>query len=166
MPYGQLARQRLQRFASYEDLDRHECTIEEREEYEPHLKQGTIVYAGVDYAAILAEAEKEADVILWDGGNNDFAFFEPDLTITVVDPHRPGHELAYHPGEINFRLADVIVINKMDSAPPEGRGHRAREHPPGESAGARGRGRLADHRSTSRRRSPASGCWSSRMGRP
>jgi predicted GTPase len=120
MPYGQLARQRLQRFASYEDLDRHECTIEEREEYEPHLKQGTIVYAGVDYAAILAEAEKEADVILWDGGNNDFAFFEPDLTITVVDPHRPGHELAYHPGEINFRLADVIVINKMDSAPPEG----------------------------------------------
>jgi predicted GTPase len=120
MPYGQLARQRLQRFATYEDLDRHECTIEEREEYEPHLKQGTIVYAGVDYAAILAEAEKEADVILWDGGNNDFAFFAPDLTITVVDPHRPGHELRYHPGEINFRLADVIVINKMDSAPPEG----------------------------------------------
>jgi predicted GTPase len=120
MPYGQLAKQRLQRFATYEDLDRHECTIEEREEYEPHLKNGTVVYAGVDYAAILAEAEKEADVILWDGGNNDFAFFAPDLTITVVDPHRPGHELKYHPGEINFRLADVIVINKMESAPPEG----------------------------------------------
>ncbi|HWN81695.1 MAG TPA: cyclic 2,3-diphosphoglycerate synthase, partial [Candidatus Udaeobacter sp.] len=120
MPYGQLAKQRLQRFATYEDLDKHECTIEEREEYEPHLKSGTVVYAGVDYAAILAEAEKEADVILWDGGNNDFAFFAPDLTITVVDPHRPGHELRYHPGEINFRLADVIVINKMESAPPEG----------------------------------------------
>jgi predicted GTPase len=120
MPYGQLARQRLQRFVTYEDLDKHDCTIEEREEYEPHLKMGTIVYAGVDYAAILAEAEKEADVILWDGGNNDFSFFTPDLTITLVDPHRSGHELRYHPGEINFRMADVIIINKMESAPPEG----------------------------------------------
>ncbi len=120
MPYGQLAEQRVQRFATFEDLDRHRCTVEEREEYEPHVKNGTIVYAGVDYAAVLAAAEKEADVILWDGGNNDFAFYEPDLTITVVDPHRPGHELAYHPGEINFRLADVIVINKIESAPPGG----------------------------------------------
>jgi predicted GTPase len=120
MPYGQLERQRLQRFAGFEDLDRHNCTVEEREEYEPHLLRGTVVFAGIDYEAILREAEKEADVILWDGGNNDFAFFEPSLTITVVDPHRPGHELRYHPGEINFRLADVIVINKMDSATPEG----------------------------------------------
>jgi predicted GTPase len=120
MPYGQLERQRLQRFASFEDLDRHQCTVEEREEYEPHLRNGTVVYAGIDYAEILREAEKEADVILWDGGNNDFSFFAPDLTITVVDPHRPGHELHYHPGETNFRLADVIVINKVDSATPEG----------------------------------------------
>jgi predicted GTPase len=120
MPYGQLADQRVQRFGSFEDLDRHHCTVEEREEYEPHIKNGTTVYAGVDYGAILEEAEKEADVILWDGGNNDFSFYEPDLTITVVDPHRPGHELSYHPGEINFRLADVIVINKVDSAPPGG----------------------------------------------
>jgi predicted GTPase len=120
MPYGQLAEQRVQRFASFADLDRHRCTVEEREEYEPHLKNGTIVYAGVDYAAILAEAEKEADVILWDGGNNDVSFYEPDLTITVVDPHRPGHELTYHPGETNLRLADVIVINKIESAPPGG----------------------------------------------
>jgi len=120
MPYGQLERQRLQRFATFDDLDRHQCTVEEREEYEPHLRNGTVVFAGIDYAAILHEAEQEADVVLWDGGNNDFAFFAPDLTITVVDPHRPGHELRYHPGETNFRLADVIVINKMDSASPEG----------------------------------------------
>ncbi len=120
MPYGQLERQRLQRFATFDDLDLNQCTVEEREEYEPHLRNGTIVFAGIDYTAILHEAEKEADVILWDGGNNDFAFFEPDLTITVVDPHRPGHELLYHPGEINFRLADVIVINKIENAPPGG----------------------------------------------
>lgn len=120
MPYGQLERQKLQRFATFEDLDLNQCTIEEREEYEPHLRNGTVVFAGIDYAAILREAEKEADVILWDGGNNDFPFFEPNLTITVVDPHRPGHELLYHPGEINFRMADVIVINKVDSARPEG----------------------------------------------
>ncbi len=119
MPYGDLARQRVQRFATYEDMDRHECTIEEREEYEPHIKNGIIVYAGVDYAAILAEAEKEADIILWDGGNNDFSFYRPDLEIVVLDPHRAGHELRYYPGETNFRRAQVLVINKMDTAPIE-----------------------------------------------
>ena len=113
MPYGELERQGVQRFATYADLDRHKCTIEEREEYEPHLDRGTIVYAGVDYAEILSSAEKEADVIVWDGGNNDFAFYKPDLQIVVVDPHRPGHERTYHPGEINTRIADVIVINKI-----------------------------------------------------
>lgn len=119
MPYGDLVRQKVQRFASYEDLDRHDCTIEEREEYEPHLDNGIIVYAGVDYQAILKQAEREADVILWDGGNNDFPFYVPDLEIVVVDPHRAGHELLYHPGETNFRRADVLVINKMDTASPE-----------------------------------------------
>ncbi|HET9940130.1 MAG TPA: cyclic 2,3-diphosphoglycerate synthase [Candidatus Eisenbacteria bacterium] len=112
MPYGELSRQGVQRFATYADLDRHKCTIEEREEYEPHLDNGTIVYAGVDYKEILAAAEKEADVIVWDGGNNDFAFYKPDLTIVVADPHRPGHERRYHPGETNVRLADVVIINK------------------------------------------------------
>ncbi len=116
MPYGDLVKQKVQRFASYEDLDRHDCTIEEREEYEPHIDNGIVVYAGVDYEAILKQAEKEADVILWDGGNNDFPFYVPDLEIVVVDPHRAGHELLYHPGETNFRRADVIVINKMDTA--------------------------------------------------
>jgi len=120
MPYGDLVKQRVQRFAAYADLDRHACTIEEREEYEPHLDMGNVVYAGVDYGDILREAEKEADVILWDGGNNDTPFYRPDLLITVVDPHRPGHELSYHPGEVNLRTADVIVINKIDTAPPEG----------------------------------------------
>lgn len=119
MPYGDLVKQKVQRFASYEDLERHECTIEEREEYEPHLDNGIIVYAGVDYHAILKQAEKEADVLLWDGGNNDFPFYVPDLEIVVVDPHRAGHELLYHPGETNFRRAHVIVINKMDTASPE-----------------------------------------------
>lgn len=119
MPYGDLAKQRLQRFATYDDLDRHECTIEEREEYEPHLRNGIIVYAGVDYAEILRAAEKEADIILWDGGNNDFPFYRPDLEIVVLDPHRAGHELHYHPGETNFRRAQVLVINKMDTAPIE-----------------------------------------------
>jgi len=113
MPYGELARQGVQRFASYADLDRHKCTIEEREEYEPHLDRGTIVYAGVDYGEILAKAEMEADVIVWDGGNNDFAFYRPDLQIVVADPHRPGHERSYHPGETNIRLADVVVLNKV-----------------------------------------------------
>jgi predicted GTPase len=112
MPYGELSRQGVQRFATYADLDRHRCTIEEREEYEPHLDRGTIVYAGVDYKEILAAAEKEAEVIVWDGGNNDFSFFKPDLQIVVADPHRPGHERRYHPGETNLRLAHVVVINK------------------------------------------------------
>jgi predicted GTPase len=120
MPYGDLVKQAVQRFASSEDLDRHECTIEEREEYEPHLERGTVVYAGVDYGAILAEAEREADVILWDGGNNDLPFFEPELEIVVLDPHRAGHELKYFPGEANLRRADVAVINKVGTAPPEG----------------------------------------------
>ena len=116
MPYGDLARQAVQRFATYEDLDKHDCTIEEREEYEPHLDRGLVVYAGVDYEAILRQAEQEADIVLWDGGNNDLSFFKPDLQITVVDPHRPGHEMRYWPGEANVRMADVIVINKIDTA--------------------------------------------------
>jgi predicted GTPase len=120
MPYGDLARQRVQRFAALEDLDRHDCTIEEREEYEPHIAAGGVVFAGVDYAAILAEAEKEADVVLWDGGNNDLPFYVPDLEIVVVDPHRPGHERTYHPGEANLRRAHVVILNKLDSAWPEG----------------------------------------------
>jgi predicted GTPase len=119
MPYGDLAAQRVQRFETAEDLVRHDVTIEEREEYEPHLASGSVVFAGVDYEAILREAEKEADVILWDGGNNDFAFYQPDVYITLVDPHRAGHELSYYPGEINVRLADAVIINKIDSAQPE-----------------------------------------------
>jgi len=119
MPYGDLVKQKVQRYAAYSDLDKHECTIEEREEYEPHIDQGIIVYAGVDYGAILKQAEKEADVILWDGGNNDFSFYKSDLEIVVADPHRAGHELRYHPGETNFRRAQVIVINKMDTAPQD-----------------------------------------------
>ncbi len=120
MPYGDLAAQAVQRFATYEDLDRHHCTIEEREEYEPHLDRGVVVYAGVDYERILRQAEAEADVVVWDGGNNDLPFFVPDLHIVVADPHRPGHELRYHPGEANLRRADVVVINKVDTASPEG----------------------------------------------
>ncbi|MFQ5816695.1 MAG: cyclic 2,3-diphosphoglycerate synthase [Terriglobia bacterium] len=119
MPYGELARQGVQRFAAHEDLDRHECTIEEREEYEPHLVRGTVVYAGIDYEAILRQAEQEADLILWDGGNNDTPFFRSDLEIVVADPHRAGHELTYFPGEVNLLRADVIVINKVDTAPAE-----------------------------------------------
>jgi len=119
MPYGDLSRQICQRFATYEDLDRHECTIEEREEYEPHIDQGIVVFAGVDYERILHEAEKEADVILWDGGNNDTPFYAPNLHITLVDPHRPGHESTYHPGEANLLLADLVVVNKVRSADPE-----------------------------------------------
>ena len=119
MPYGDLVKQKVQRFASYADLDRNECTIEEREEYEPHLDNGVIVYAGVDYEAVLRQAEQEVDIILWDGGNNDFPFFKSDLQIVVADPHRPGHERAYHPGETNARAADVFVINKVDTANPE-----------------------------------------------
>jgi predicted GTPase len=118
MPYGDLARQACQRFETYEDLEKHECTIEEREEYEPHIDNGFIVYAGVDYEMILREAEKEADVILWDGGNNDTPFYKPDLFITLVDPHRPGHELTYYPGETNFLMADLLVVNKVQTADP------------------------------------------------
>lgn len=118
MPYGDLAKQAVQRFATLEDLDRHQCTIEEREEYEPHLRQGTVVYAGVDYEKILRQAENEADVILWDGGNNDTPFYAADLEIVVADPHRPGHELSYYPGEVNLRRAQVVVINKVDTAAP------------------------------------------------
>jgi predicted GTPase len=116
MPYGDLVAQRVQRFADYPDLDRYDCTIEEREEYEPHIDRGVVVYAGVDYEAILREAEKEADVIVWDGGNNDLPFFKPDLHIVVADPHRAGHELSYYPGESNLRAADVVVLNKIDTA--------------------------------------------------
>jgi len=119
MPYGDLVAQKVQRFATVEDLKKHKCTIEEMEEYEPHVVRGNVIYSGVDYEAILREAEKEADVILWDGGNNDFSFYVPDLMVTVVDPHRPGHELKYYPGETTLRLADVVVINKMETASPE-----------------------------------------------
>jgi predicted GTPase len=120
MPYGDLAEQRAQRFGTLADLDLHKCTIEEREEYEPHIVEGTPVYAGVDYETILRQAEREADVILWDGGNNDTSFYRPDLSIVVLDPHRAGHELGYYPGEVNFRSADVLVINKVDTADPDG----------------------------------------------
>lgn len=116
MPYGDLTEQVVQRYASYEDLDRYQCTIEEREEYEPHIDRGIIVYAGVDYGKILEEAEKEADVILWDGGNNDLPFYRPDLHITLLDPHRAGHELKYYPGETNLRMADIVLINKIETA--------------------------------------------------
>jgi predicted GTPase len=120
MPYGDLTKQVVQRFARYEDLDAADCTIEEREEYEPHLSEGNLVFAGIDYAAILEAAEQEADVIVWDGGNNDTPFIRPNVHITVVDPHRPGHELRYHPGETNLRMAHVCVVNKVDSADPTG----------------------------------------------
>jgi predicted GTPase len=120
MPYGDLVRQKVQRFAAMEDLDRHQCTIEEREEYEPHITAGGVIYSGVDYGAILAEAQEEADVVLWDGGNNDLPFYRSDLEIVVADPLRAGHETTYHPGEANLRRAHVIVINKIDSAGPDG----------------------------------------------
>ncbi len=119
MPYGDLEVQKVQRFASIEDLHKHKCTIEEMEEYEPHIAMGSVIYAGVDYEAILREAEKEADIIIWDGGNNDMPFYKPDLSVVVVDPLRPGHEISYYPGEVNLRMADVIVINKIDSAYPD-----------------------------------------------
>lgn len=134
MPYGDLARQACQRFATYDDLDRHETTIEEREEYEPHIDNGFVVYAGIDYERILQEAETEADVILWDGGNNDTPFYRPDLHVTLLDPHREGHERLYYPGETNFLLADVLVINKVETAEPEAVERLAatcREHNPG-----------------------------------
>jgi len=123
MPYGDLVAQKVQRFAELSDLEKHKCTIEEMEEYEPHIVRGNVIYAGVDYEAIVRAAEKDpdgCDVIVWDGGNNDFSFYKSDLTITVADPHRPGHELSYYPGEVNMRLADAIIINKIDTASPEG----------------------------------------------
>ena len=123
MPYGNLVAQTVQRFAELADLEKQDCTVEEMEEYEPHIVRGNVIYAGVDYEAILRAAEDDpagCDVIVWDGGNNDFSFFKPDLQITVADPHRPGHELRYYPGEVNVRMADVVVINKVDSADPEG----------------------------------------------
>lgn len=119
MPYGDLTKQIVQRFASYEDFEKHNCTIEEREEYEPHIAMGAVIYAGVDYGRILKEAEKEADVIIWDGGNNDTPFYKPDINVVVLDPHRPGHETMYHPGETNLLMADIAIINKVDSAAPE-----------------------------------------------
>jgi len=122
MPYGDLNAQKVQRFAEVSDLEKHKCTVEEMEEYEPHVVRGNVIYAGVDYEAILRAAEEDpkgCDVVLWDGGNNDFPFYKSDLTITVVDPHRAGHELRYYPGEVTLRLADVVVINKMDSSAPE-----------------------------------------------
>lgn len=119
MPYGDLVKQKVQRYSSLKDLQKHECTVEEMEEYEPHITSGTIIYAGVDYEAILRQAEREADVIVWDGGNNDTSFYQPDLTITVTDPHRPGHEISYYPGATNLRLADVVIINKVESATRE-----------------------------------------------
>ena len=123
MPYGDLVKQKVQRFASVNDLAKHDCTIEEMEEYEPHVVRGNVIYAGVDYEAILRAAEDDpdgCDIVLWDGGNNDFPFYKPDLNITIVDPHRAGHELCYYPSEVNLRLADVVIINKMDTAGPEG----------------------------------------------
>lgn len=116
MPYGDLVKQTVQRFADYKDLDAYDCTIEEREEYEPHIDRGVVIYAGVDYEAILRQAEQEADIVVWDGGNNDLSFYQSDLHIVVTDPHRPGHEVSYHPGETNLRMADVVVINKIDTA--------------------------------------------------
>jgi predicted GTPase len=120
MPYGNLEEQAVQRFASYEDMDEADCTIEEREEYEPYVEMGAVIYAGVDYHAILKKAQDEADIIVWDGGNNDLPFYRPDVHIVVADPHRPGHELRYHPGETNLRMADIVLINKVDSASNEG----------------------------------------------
>ena len=119
MPYGDLVAQRVQRFETYDDLEEQDVTIEEREEYEPHIDKGSVVYAGVDYEAILRQAEGDGDVVLWDGGNNDLPFYKPNLHIVVADPHRPGHELSYHPGEANLRMADAVIINKIDSAQPE-----------------------------------------------
>ena len=119
MPYGDLAKQACQRFAEYADLDKHECTIEEREEYEPYINEGLVIFSGVDYEMILRQAEKEADVIIWDGGNNDFPFIKPNFHIVITDPHRAGHELKYHPGEANLRMANLVIVNKVDTAQPK-----------------------------------------------
>ncbi len=167
MPYGDLVAQRVQRFAELEDLATHECTIEEMEEYEPHIVRGNVIYAGVDYEAILREAENDpdgCDVVVWDGGNNDFSFYKPDLPITVVDPHRPGHELRYYPGEINFRMADVVVINKIDSA------DRRASTGPGEHRAVNPDATIVEAastlRSTTRGGPRQEECWWSRMDRP
>ena len=145
MPYGDLVKQRVQRFATVEDLAKHECTIEEMEEYEPHVVAGNVIYAGVDYEAIVREAEKEADVILWDGGNNDYSFYKADLYITVADPHRPGDGLVYYPGEVNLRLADVVV-HQQDRHGRQGRHRsRARRCAFGQPDRADHHGRLAGH---------------------
>ena len=136
MPYGDLVAQKVQRFATVKDLEKHKCTIEEMEEYEPHVVRGNVIYAGVDYEAILRAAEKDpkgCDVILWDGGNNDFPFYKPDLMVTVADPHRPGAEVNYYPGEVNIRIADVVVINKIDSAYPETCNNCQGKHPEDQS---------------------------------
>jgi predicted GTPase len=125
MPYGDLEKQAVQRFATYDDLEKFDCTIEEREEYEPHIERGVIVYAGVDYGRILEQAEKEVDIVLWDGGNNDLPFYKSDLHIVVLDPLRPGHEVHYHPGEANVVAADVLLLNKIDSAAPMAKWHTA-----------------------------------------
>ena len=166
MPYGDLVKQRVQRFATLEDLDAQECTIEEREEYEPHIRRGTIVYAGVDYKEILDRAQEEADVIVWDGGNNDLPFYRPKLEIVVVDPHRPGHELTYHPGETNLRRAHVLVINKVGTATKEGLDDGPPQHQAGESEGDRHRGRVARSPWRMPLRSGASACSPSRTGPP
>jgi predicted GTPase len=145
MPYGDLRAQAVQRFANLEDLDKYNCTIEEREDYEPHIRNGAVVYAGVDYEKILHKAEKEADVIIWDGGNNDLPFFKPDIHFVVADALRPGHELLYHPGEANFRMADVIVVNKAKGSPAGAKlvGAHAKEINPGAKV-IMGRMRLTD----------------------
>ena len=162
MPYGDLVKQRVQRFATVEDLARNECTIEEMEEYEPHVVAGNVIYAGVDYEAIVREAEKEADVILWDGGNNDFSFYKADLYITVADPHRPGDGLCYYPGEVNLRLADVVVHQQDRLGRPGRHRGRARRRALGEPDRADHHGRLAGDRRRSRGHPAASACWWSR----
>ena len=144
MPYGDLTRQAVQRFATMDDLTKENVTIEEREEYEPHIARGSIVYAGADYEKILRRAEEEADIILWDGGNNDMPFFQPDLLFVVADPHRPGHELTFYPGETNVRMADVVVINKIDSANPGERRAGPGKYPHGKPKRGHRRSRLAD----------------------
>ena len=146
MPYGDLVAQRVQCFTSVEDLDRYGATVEEREDYEPHLRRGLDVWAGVDYEAIVAEAEKDASLIIWDGGNNDFSFLRSDLEIVIVDPFRPGHELAYHPGEVNLRRADVVVINKVSSAPPANVEQVERNARAANPDADHRLGRLGDHR--------------------
>ena len=166
MPYGDLAKQACQRFETYEDLDRHECTIEEREEYEPHIDNGFVVYAGVDYETILREAEKEADVILWDGGNNDTPFYKPDLHITLVDPHRPGHELSYYPGETNLRICRSADRQQgRHRRPGEGREGDG-QLPQCQPRGTVDPVPLGRSPSTTPSSSRASGRWSSRTARP